>query len=396
MLEIFKKKLGGLENSINEFSEKLWNSSPEKSGPNDFNGILKKEITEICGDCLEDEAGNLTGILKGFRDQGDILVLSKCKSKNDTENNYKKYDYRYGITSGLYSLALLERTLLPLTGNIIFACINDGECPGKNIKFLFDNTLKDRNIKTVILCEPTGYNVYIGSKGRLEYEIVIKGLMDEEYMAKNGINMLGIINPLLVELEKMNRILPRNYELGSSSIKVKDVKFNDFSTREKVKEFHVLVDRFFVPEEDGEMILEKARTVARAVFPEEKKLSINASIVKDRTLKGGNEILVEKEVKPWKMESHNPVVLKTLEALQDAEFNPKVGYWKHTVTDGSYTFGMKNIPTIGFGYGNESSDDNTSDRIYDLDEISNTVFGLGVIIHRLIGLPTFGWCEDEI
>jgi hypothetical protein len=395
MLEVFKKKLGGLENSINEFSYELWNSSLKSLSVNNFTSILKNEINSICDDSFEDEVGNQIGVMNGFRSEGDILIVSNHKfGKNVGLNEITGKDFRYGIVSGLYSLALLKRTLLPLTGNVIFCCINHEECSDKNIKFLFDNYLKNRKIKTVILSEPTGFNVFIGNKGRLEYEIVVKGLMDESFMAKNGINMLGVINPLLAELESVNKVLPRNYELGSSSLKIKDVKYGSYSPKEKIKEFHVLVDRFFVPEEDGEMILEKARIVAQKIFPKEKNMSINTMIVKDKT-SGNSEILVEKEIKPWKMESHNPVVLKTLEALHEGNFDSNVGYWKSSITDGSFTYGIKNIPTIGFGAGNESASAKL-DNNFNLSDILDNVFGLGLIIHRNIGLPTFGWCEDEI
>jgi hypothetical protein len=53
------------------------------------------------------------------------------------------------------------------------------------------------------------------------------------------------------------------------------------------------------------------------------------------------------------------------------------------------------IPTIGFGAGLEEAIDSGMETL-GIDKLEKAVYGLGLIIQRNIGVPTFGWSSDEI
>jgi hypothetical protein len=65
------------------------------------------------------------------------------------------------------------------------------------------------------------------------------------------------------------------------------------------------------------------------------------------------------------------------------------------VTAGSYTCGELGIPTFGFGPGSEVRKDGIVTPV-GYDALKKAVFGQVMMIHRNIGVPTFGWTSDEI
>jgi acetylornithine deacetylase/succinyl-diaminopimelate desuccinylase-like protein len=316
----------------------------------------------------------------------------------DFSDTGTSYDFKTGIAMALYTGALVSRSLLPLTGNLIISCVPRTETCDYGIKHLFENFIKarSREIKGVLLCEPTGLNLCLGHKGRMEYQIVIKGNVQNTFVEPQGINMLGTMFPLISELEKVSRNLTSDSALGLSTLKIKDVSYSDYHHGKGLKEFKVVVDRTFSPEDDFDSILKRAKSIAMNVYRSNPEVAVETLIAKSRIKTyRGVEMISEKEFNPWKMESHNPFALSSLQVLKENGFNSDMGYWKNIVTEGSYTFGKLRIPTIGFGPGSESSVVHEP-WLSVKDELEKAVYGAGLIIHRNIGMPTFGWSADEI
>jgi hypothetical protein len=208
--------------------------------------------------------------------------------------------------------------------------------------------------------------------------------------------MLGTMFPLILELEALSQNLPSNCSLGSSSLKIKDVHFNGTQPRSDQNEFRVIVDRTFVPEEQEENILERANMIATSVYRGEPSVKVQTAVVQEnfKTFAGA-QVVSEKEIKPWTIESSNPFVLRSLQTLTDNGIKTNIGHWKNTITAGSYTFGELGIPTFGFGPGQERQPGEAGTPVDD-ETIKKAVFGQILMIHRNIGVPTFGWTSDDI
>jgi acetylornithine deacetylase/succinyl-diaminopimelate desuccinylase-like protein len=318
----------------------------------------------------------------------------------NVENSYArlddqaKIDFKAGIVTSVYAGALLKRSLIPLKGDLIVCCVPRLESYDFGIKYLLEGFLKERigKIKGVVLCEPTDLNINLGHKGKIEYEIVVKGRIRERILERRGLNALGTMSPLISELEKASHNLPTDSTFGSSSLKIKDVKYNGLNQSEGLKEFKLVIDRTFVPEENPNFILNKAKNIAEAVYKQEPEVVVATALAKSRVMTNtGFEVVSEKEFKPWKMEAYHPFVLASMESLKDNGFKASIGYWQNIVTEGSYTFGQLAIPTIGFGAGSEGNK-----RELAITELEKAIFGQILIAQRNIGMPTFGWSEDEI
>ncbi|MCX7918397.1 MAG: peptidase dimerization domain-containing protein [bacterium] len=412
MYNILKTKLTGLQNPMQDFSGRLSEFNLDERNMTEFITLISQEMKKLDFDeVVQDHAGNIIGIINGYDAQEDLILISHMDfSVFSGLQSFRSYQpeldmltFKAGIISSIYAGGLMKRVLMPLKGNLIVCCVPRSESCGIGIKYLFDNFLRERrkHIQGVILCEPTDFNINLGHKGKMEYEIVVKGKIGkDEFFEQRGINMLGTMFPLINELEKYSQTLPRDFTLGPSSLRIKDVSYSGYGSPyqplEDLRECRVVVDRTYVPEEREETILNKAKSIAKSVYREKPEVIVDTAVATRRvkTL-AGTEVIAEKEYKPWRMEEHHPFVLSSLGVLRENGFNATLGYWKKIITEGSYTCGELQIPTIGFGAGSEEML-TVGKPMISIDDLAKSVYGQTLIIHRNLGMPTFGWCEDEI
>jgi acetylornithine deacetylase/succinyl-diaminopimelate desuccinylase-like protein len=403
--ELIRLKSRGLKEALIKFYAKLGSIEVKPGCIGEFMDIVTGEMKALNFDKVtKDKSGNLIGIIKGYRNKESLVLLSHVSAVSATRQKIEGLHgndmvrFKSGIITSIYTGALLKRAMLPLEGDLIVCCIPRMECCAFGIKYLFDNFLKDKTkkIKGVILCEPTGFNINLGHKGRMEYEIVVKGKLNKNFLENRGINMLGTMFPLINELEKISKELPSDFNLGRSDLRIKDVRYSGYRPQEEMNEFRIVVDRGFVPEETKRFILDKAKNLAKAVYKQETDITVNALLVKEKIRTyTGLKLLSKKEFKPWAMDGHRPFALNSLKSITESGFKSDFGYWQDIVTEGSYTYAQLGIPTIGFGPGSENDLD-PAEKTLGIDKLEKAVYGQALIIHRNIGMPIFGWSTDEI
>ncbi|MDD4294423.1 MAG: hypothetical protein PHP69_02795 [Candidatus Omnitrophica bacterium] len=403
MKKVFKLKSEGLRDSITDFSNWISDFNLHRDNITEFTGTMKNQMKKLEFDKISsDKFGNIVGIIKGYKSQKNISLISHCDIPNQNEKlpGFKTDMVRFkaGIISSLYTGALIKRSLLPLEGDLIVCCVPRFESCEFGIKYLFDSFLRSeiKKIKGIILCEPTDFNVYLGHKGQMEYEIIVKGDINRNFVENKGFNILGTMFPLINELEKLSKTLPTSQTLGKANLKIKDVNYNGYKTAENPSEFKIIAERVFIPEENLQEILNRAKTIAKSVYGQNSNLSINTAVSREKIkISPKVDISLKKEVLPWSMESHNPFVLKTLEVLNENNIKAKTGYWKDILTAGSYTKGILKIPTIGFGAGNENVI-NSGFESLKIDELIKAICAASLIVNRNIGMPAFGWNDNDI
>ena len=401
MKELLIEKAKGLKTELAKFYKRVESFKLDSANTGEFTDLIASEIKGLSFDKItKDKAGNLIGVIKGYGNKDALVMISHIDIRTPNQQKLEGSDtvgievVKSGIISSVYAGALIKRTALPLEGDLIVCFVPRVEACDFGIQYLFENFLKARvkKIKGVVLCEPTDLNINLGHKGRMEYEIVIKGRLNRNFLENRGMNMLGTMFPLINELEKASKELPSDFNLGRSGLRIKDVRYSGYQPQDEVSEFRIVVDRVFIPEESQGFILNKAKTIAKTVYQQEPDITVNTLLAKERIKTyTGLELISEKEFKPWAMESHDPFALESLKTLTENGFKTGFGYWKKIVTEGSYTYGKLKIPTIGFGAGSEDIKDSLS-----ADKVERAVYGQSLIILRNIGIPTFGWSSDEI
>jgi len=405
MDDLLRRKSKGLRESLGQFAREIADFPVTRYTAPDFAVKVMAQMKALGFDRVtKDNAGNIVGTIRGHQKKQHLASVSHIDlpgtdSPTEAGLSSNVLKFKAGLISGIYAGALIKRSLLPLTGDFVVCCVPRVECCDFNIRYLFDETLAPRkaNLKGVILNEPTDFNLCLGHKGRMEYEIVVKGKINREFLAGSGVNMLGAMFPLISELEKFSRTLPNDSILGSPSLKIKDVRYGSAAPSEDMSEFRVIVNREYGLEEDDRSILDRARAIARSVYKKEDgDFSVTTALAKEKMKTNtGLEVVSQKEFKPWTMESNNPLVLKSLEVLRESGFNSSVGYWRDIITEGSYTYGTLKIPTIGFGAGVEAEVGSSMEAVT-IDKLEKAVIGQALIAQRVIGMPAFGWSDDEI
>jgi hypothetical protein len=387
---------------MRQFADKLNGFRITKQNIGTFNRIIVDEMKALDFDTYAtDRFDNTLGVMRGYTEGQDLALIfpidypdpDAAQEKAGVENAYNP-----GIVTALYTAAALKRTLLPLTGDLLVCGVPRSECCAFGIKYLFEYSLKDRlkNIKGILLCEPTDMNMYLGHKGRMEYEIFVKVRLSEAFRENRGVNMLSTMFPLIHELENLSHHLPFNQSMGGSSLRIKDVHFCGTQPQSDQNEFKVTVDRSFLQEEQVDNILERAKIIAQAAYHEEPSAVVQTAVATEQIVTcAGTKVISDKEIKPWAIDTTNPFILKAYQALTDNGFPVRMGYWKHAITGGSYTYGELGIPTFGFGPGNETLHEGpVTDELF--TAIKKAVFGQAMIVHRSIGVPTFGWTSHEM
>jgi len=291
MKDLMKSKAKGLNVQLTNFSRKVEECNPDGSNTPELTKLIAEEMKSLDFDKVTgDAAGNLIGTIKGYENKDALVVIAHLDipsaNQSKTESCLKSgvVKFKAGVISSIYAAALIKRTMLPLTGDLIVCCVPRMESCGFGIKYLFENQLKSKlkKIKGVVLCEPTDFNINLGHKGKMEYEIIVKGRLNRNFLENRGMNMLGTMFPLISELEKFSKQLPSDSNLGYSNLRIKDVRYSGYQPQDEQNEFRVVVDRVFIPEENLSGILDKAKSIAKSVYRGEPDVTINTAIASEK------------------------------------------------------------------------------------------------------------------
>ncbi|MFA6636551.1 MAG: M20/M25/M40 family metallo-hydrolase [Candidatus Omnitrophota bacterium] len=405
MKKLLELKMGGLKKPLAKFAKKIDSFNVTGKNFGEFMDMVSSEMKNLPFDSVSrDKAGNLIGEVKGYGKEEAVVMMSHVdivssgRQRLEEINGSGMVSFKAGIVSALYTAALMKRTMLPFTGDLLVCCVPRVESCNPGVKYLFDGLLKSKlkRIKGVLLCEPTEFNVNLGHKGRMEYEIVVRGKLKKNFLENRGMNMLGTMFPLINELEKVSKEMPNDLNMGHSELRIKDVLYSGARLGDESNEFRVVVDRAYIPEENERAILNRAKTIARRVYSSEPEVSVRTMLAKQKfRTSTGIEIVSEKEFKPWVMEGHDPFASDSLKCLKESGFRSNFSFWKNIITEGSYTCAELKIPTIGFGAGSEEDLHSGTDDV-GTDKLEKAVYGQALIIQRNIGMPAFGWSSDSI
>jgi acetylornithine deacetylase/succinyl-diaminopimelate desuccinylase-like protein len=392
---VIKKKIAGCSKEISDTLFDFMNTGCSKQG--DFQKMVAAHMKKFGYDDVScDNAGNVTGVMRGYGSGPAMGLFAQYDVASAGDGNGGA-NYLEGFVSALYTGAAIKRALVPLRGDLVVGIVAGSRYNAFGTEYLFKHALKKYSGKFdgVVLCEPTNEKVYLGHKGGMEYQITVTGKMESSFLNNKGVNMLGTMFPLIHELEAHSRTLPRDSILGNASLAIKDIRYQEASLADSPREFSVIVDRSFVPDEAVPDILERARLIAERVYRLQGDVKVSASVTSNDSVAELTDVDTQRRIMPWKIDSSHPYVSRIVSALKDAGVAVETGYWEKRITEGAYTFGERNIPTIGYGCGSEV-DSTSRDCVASSKACERTVYGLSCMVNRVIGMPCFGWDPDSI
>ena len=268
-----------------------------------------------------------------------------------------------GCTPGMVYGAALARDngLLPDDMALYIFCnmeeINEGAAPNAFVQT--EGIFPD----FVVIGEPTGLNVYRGQKGRTEYQIHIQGKSAHAASNHLGDNALYKALPVIEAIQKRQDTLPADDFLGQARITVTDVTVEAGSRNVVPGAVTVYVDRRLIP---GETARDELAQLEELTGHRD-DIHITIPEMTDPSYTGF--IFPLDAIYPaWVLPDDAPFVQTGLQTGQALGLNEiHTGKWDFS-TNGVYWAGKLNIPTIGFGPGDEQHAHTVLDQVR-LDDV---------------------------
>ncbi len=200
----------------------------------------------------------------------------------------------------------------------------------------------------VVIGEPTKMQVYRGHKGRIELKVEAKGKSAHAASNQLGENAIYKLLPAIHEIIMLEPQLADHPFLGPGKVTVTDMKVQTPSINAVPNLATITIDRRITFGEPPEEAFRQIKDRVEA-FPD-----VTASLLYyDEPSYTGFVFPVDKVFPAWALPEDHPYVaagLDTAERLWGKR--PATGKWDFS-TNGTYWMGKANIPSIGFGPGDE-------------------------------------------
>ena len=294
---------------------------------------------------------------EGKVEDGVLYARGACDEKGSTPGMV------YGMSFAC-DLGLLDGWTAWYFGNMEEWC--DGIAPNTFVEV-------DPGIKPdfVVIGEPTKMLVYRGHKGRIEMKVTAKGVSAHAASNHVGINAIYLLLPVIEGIRDLEPSLGDHPFLGHGKITVSDMTVKTPSINAVPDEAVIYIDRRMTFGETEE----EAIAQVEALIPEEFKERVTVeALFYDEPSYTGFVFPVEKYFPAWALDEDHDLVQAGLKAreLIGLDYEPS-GKWSFS-TNGIYWAGKANIPSIGFGPGDEVTAHTVMDSVRLDDVVKATEF----------------------
>ncbi|OIP04383.1 MAG: selenium metabolism hydrolase [Bacteroidetes bacterium CG2_30_32_10] len=223
--------------------------------------------------------------------------------------------------------------------------VMEEDCDGLCWKYI----VEEDKIKPdfVISTEPTNLNIYRGHRGRMEINVTFKGISCHGSAPERGKNAIYMASKACLEIEKLNEHLKYDEFLGKGSVTVSEFISGSPSLCAVADYAKIHLDRRLTWGETKESAVKEIEEIVKGM---DAKIEV---LYYEEVAYTGLKYGMEKYFPTWKIPLDDKSVvtgINTFKALFNKE--PLVDKWTFS-TNGVATNGMYQIPTIGFGPGNE-------------------------------------------
>lgn len=293
----------------------------------------------------------------GKVEDGIFYARGACDEKNSTPGMI------YGLAIAR-DLGLLDGWTAYYFGNMEEWC--DGIAPNTFVEV-------DPKVRPdfVVIGEPTRMQVYRGHKGRVEIKVIAKGKSAHAASNHLGDNAIYKLLPLIAGVRDLEPQLGDHEFLGHGKITVSDMHVKTPSINAVPDEATVFIDRRLTFGEDKNAAIEQIRNL----IPPEHRASVTVEeMFYDVASYTGFVFPVDKYFPAWAYEDAHPLVQAGVKARQLIGLpDAPTGKWNFS-TNGIYWAGKAQIPSIGFGPGDEVTAHTVNDSVSLEDVVKSTEF----------------------
>jgi putative selenium metabolism hydrolase len=258
-------------------------------------------------------------------------------------------DQKGGLAAMVYAGKIIKGLRLNNQFTIYFTgTVMEEDCDGLCWQYLLDE--EKLKPEFVVITEPTNLNIYRGHRGRMEIRVEVKGRSCHGSAPERGDNAIYKIARIALELEKLNKRLRNDRFLGKGTVTVTDVRSSSPSLCAVADGAGIHLDRRLTAGETKASALAEVRDAAkRAGYPDAKVFVLNYA----EAAYTGKVYPTEKYYPTWVLEEKSPYLKNAVAAYTGVLGKvPLVDKWTFS-TNGVAIAGMKGIPCLGLGPGNE-------------------------------------------
>jgi putative selenium metabolism hydrolase len=397
-----KSDLDLYKEDIIDFAKRLIQTPSNTGNESHIAEVIVAELKKLNYDKIFiDDIGNIVGIMEGKENGVNIVNLSHMDHNLPTDfelwkyNPYSGYiennilygigasDCKGSITAQIYAGALLKNNINK--GNYIVSfTVGEGYSTCFGTKFLFDKTLKELNlnINLVIMGNATSLNIYLGQRGKAEFEIEIFGRTNASIFPSLGINAVHKIPPIIKGIENLMDNLNSDPIFEQSTIAITNVRTLPKSTSMIPDRCFITIDRRFFPSETLTEVKQQIQSILDKISIDDNTFKANLYIVKQECVSYTNyKEKLDKVMYPFYTDEKNSFIQSVYKTLKEINSETTFGTWYFN-TDGGYPSYVHKIPTIGYGPGEEKFFATAFDQVK-IENIFSACLGYASIFNNL-------------
>ena len=257
-------------------------------------------------------------------------------------------DMKGGLAAMVYAVKALKDAGLELGGDLyVVGVVQEEPCEGLAMRVL----VEEEGIRPdyVVLGEPSNLQVRVGHRGRLEMRVDVWGKAAHASAPSLGNNAIHNAARLIFGIELLAPRLATDDFLGQGTIAVTEIESHAASRNAVPDCCTFYIDRRLTL---GETERKAMAEIQNIVNTEEVGAEV-AVTEYEATSYTGYECQARNAFPAWVMPEDHPLVQATVRSVRETlGYRPRLGRWSFS-TDGTYTAGVANIPTVGLGPGEE-------------------------------------------
>lgn len=231
--------------------------------------------------------------------------------------------------------------------------VHEETAEGEAIKHIVENELGEIP-DLIVLGEATSLNLAIGHRGRAVIKVELTGKSAHASMPKLGLNALHAAAKLVGYVEQeIVQMLPSHPKLGKASITTINLDASPKNLPQLPDKAEIIFDRRTIIGENEATVIKPIKEKIEEFIKEKAVLDGKVNVVEEEICCWtGKRLRVKNFFPSWLVEEEGEMIQKALKSLHSAGFSPRIYIWRFS-TDGVYSCGLRQIPTIGIGPGDE-------------------------------------------
>jgi putative selenium metabolism hydrolase len=257
-------------------------------------------------------------------------------------------DMKGGLAAMVYGVKALLDAGVELAGDLyLIGVVQEEPCEGLAMRVLIEEEglLPDY----VVLGEPSDLQVRVGHRGRVELEVEVQGRAAHAAAPSLGSNAIHNAARLIFGLELLAARLATDPFLGQGTLAITEIASQSASRNAVPDCCKFYIDRRLTLGETERKALAEIQNIINT-----EELDAQVAVTQYQTTSyAGYQCRARNSFPAWVMPEDHPLVQTTVRSVRETlGYRPRLGRWTFS-TDGTYTAGVANIPTVGFGPGEE-------------------------------------------